>query len=91
MIQITTTYHTLEMAGPRGIAWRPISSALDSEIFKMAIKLAEQGDFIASLNSAQDSYIEKYGEMHHVAFRIKTKTEIFTGLGNAEKTLFVPE
>lgn len=68
MKTIIETTHTLEMSGPRNLAWR----SADRDKLGAACKLAEEGRLHEALNRAADDYIERHGNMHEVSFRVVT-------------------
>ena len=89
MIQITRTTHVLEIAGPRGQIWRPALSVV-GDLFRDAQGLAEQGNMASALRTAEDAYIAAHGDMHGVAFRVRSIAETLTGLGSPEGLLAEP-
>jgi len=86
MRQIVTTTHTLEIAGPRGQIWRPVSD----KNFAAAARLAEQQSFTGAIQLAEDAYIAAHGDMHGVAFRVRSVSETLTGIGSIESIVTEP-
>lgn len=78
MRQLIEINHVLEVAGPRGIAFRP---AYD-EMYNPAQKLASLGNIEASIVAAEDAYIAKEGNMHGISFRVVTTSKTISVLGS---------
>lgn len=77
MITHTTSEHTLEIRGPRNIAWRPAAS-VHSELLGEAIALAFHGRASEAIQKAEDLWIAKHGDMHGIGFRVRTTQTILT-------------
>lgn len=75
MNQVTVENHALEVFGPRGQSWRPVHQ----ECLKAAAELARAGRLGEAIIAAEDAWIEAHGQMHGVAFRVRTQVERFTG------------
>lgn len=71
---IVTSSSTLEIAGPRRITWRPASDPM----FEQARRELEIGTERA-IRAAEDAYIARHGDMHGVAFRVRSVIETLSG------------
>lgn len=89
MVEIHHTSHVLEIAGPRGQIWRPALQT-SGDLFREPQRLAMAGRLHEALEAAQDAYIAAHGDMHGVAFRVRSTTETLVGLGAAEQILGNP-
>lgn len=90
MVEISHTSHVLEIAGPRGQIWRPALQTSSGDLFREPQRLVMAGRFVEGLEAAQDAYIAAHGDMHGVAFRVRSNTETLVGLGAADQILSNP-
>lgn len=81
MKSFTKTEHTLQIHGPREQAWRPATDYVSAE----ARRLVATERFVEAIDAAEVSYIQQYGNMHGVRFRILTVTKAVTFNGAADE------
>ena len=89
MVEISHTSHVLEIAGPRGQIWRPALQT-SADLFREPQRLVMAGRFYEALEAAQDAYIAAHGDMHGVAFRVRSNTETLVGMGSPDQILNNP-
>jgi hypothetical protein len=86
MIEITSTEHVLERT-ERGQIWMPARD----EWLSAANRLIYSGSLVEGLILAESSHIEVQGNMHGVAYRVRSTKSILTGLGNHESVTEIPD
>lgn len=72
--KIAEMSRTLQMAGPRNIAWRPAADAI-YETARRELEVSVE----RSIRLAEDAHIARHGDMHGVVFRVRTVTETIAG------------
>ena len=78
IISTSKTEHTLEIFGPRGIAWRPAAST-HGDLLKEPIALAYLGRIPEAISRSEDLWIERHGNMHNIGFRVRSTVETISG------------
>lgn len=77
IMQLTQTYHSLEMRRWRNDDWLAWSLTT-AGMLQPARTLASQGRLTEAIEAAESIWIENYGNMHGVDFRCVTKTTTIT-------------
>ena len=75
MRQLVRTDHVLEIK-IRNEIWRPP----DAGFLLPARTLAYQGHIIEALDEAAKLYLQNYGNMHGILFRVRTETQTLSSL-----------